>query len=59
MKLYCEKCYKPVFSTVAKAMAFWKIIRRAYPKDWADAITAAKNAAKRCQKCKDDEGRTS
>jgi hypothetical protein len=45
-----------MFASDAKAMSFWKEFKRKYPKDWKDAIIAAKAAATLCEKCKDDKG---
>ena len=58
MKYYCLTCNRPVFASDAKAIAFWREYKRKYPKDWLDAIVAAKAAATTCEKCHDKGGTT-
>ena len=50
LKRNCLYCGKPMFTTMAAAMMFWKNHRRRHPKDWVDALEAAKAGATRCHR---------
>jgi hypothetical protein len=57
LKCVCYQCGKPFFADAAAALAFWKLYKRKYPKDWAAALDAAKAAAVKCGAC-NDKGRS-
>lgn len=50
LKLVCSQCGCRIFSDTGAAAYHWKVCRRKHPKDWADAMAAAKALAC-CQTC--------